>query len=193
MEYFGLKEADLDKKIGLTIINEEKKHKLNFVPNTLRTLLEQSIDLQGKLTKSLLKKLAKFESTNQNYFTENSSPKTTDEYKRITEKADEGHWYYPIKIIKEHQVKLSLEDFIQLSDSMAPRLFTIASHAKTQKNPIVAASIVSNGLISNFFLAKPKQVKAEFRKSTFTDAMRWKKVIFVAAGTGLAPFRAYIQ
>ena len=36
-------------------------------------------------------------------------------------------------------------------------------------------------------------MKAELRKSTFTDAMKWQKVIFVAAGTGLAPFRAYIQ
>jgi len=45
-------------------------------------------------------------------------------------------------LIKEHEVKLAFEDFIELSDSMAPRLFTIASHAKTQKNVIVAASIV---------------------------------------------------
>jgi hypothetical protein len=40
IEYFGVKEAELDKKIGLKVINEEKKSKLNFVPNTLRTLLE---------------------------------------------------------------------------------------------------------------------------------------------------------
>ena len=76
---------------------------------------------------------------------------------------------------------------------MAPRLFTIASHAKTQKNPIVAASLVANGLISKFFLQQPNSMRAELRKSTFTDAMKWKKVIFVAAGTGLAPFRAYLQ
>ncbi len=76
---------------------------------------------------------------------------------------------------------------------MAPRLFTIASYYHAQKNPIIAASLVEHGLISKFFLAKPQAVKAELRKSTFTDAMKWKKVIFVAAGTGLAPFRAYIQ
>jgi len=43
---------------------------------------------------------------------------------------------------------------------MAPRLFTIASHAKTQKNVIVVASIVKNGLISKYFLSKPVFFKA---------------------------------
>lgn len=76
---------------------------------------------------------------------------------------------------------------------MAPRLFTMASYCKVQPNVIVAASLVENGLISKFFMEKPIEMKAELRKSTFTDAMKWKKVIFVAAGTGLAPFRAYIQ
>lgn len=76
---------------------------------------------------------------------------------------------------------------------MAPRLFTIASHAKTQKNVFIAASMVEKGLISKFFLRKPDLLRVELRKSAFTDAMEWKKVIFIAAGTGLAPFRAYIQ
>ena len=88
---------------------------------------------------------------------------------------------------------LTFEDFVELSDSMAPRLFTMASHAKTQKNAVVAASIVDGGLISKFILEKPKKIKAELRKSTFTDAMKWKKAIFIAAGTGVAPFRAYLQ
>ncbi len=51
---------DLDRRIGLQKINEEKKLKLNFVPQTLRTLLEDSIDIQGRLTKAVLKKLSKF-------------------------------------------------------------------------------------------------------------------------------------
>lgn len=45
--------------IDLKIINEDKKLKINFIPRTLRKLLEESIDLQGKLTKSVLKKLSK--------------------------------------------------------------------------------------------------------------------------------------
>jgi hypothetical protein len=40
VDYFEIKEEDLDKKIGLTVMNEDKKVKLNFVPNTIRTLLE---------------------------------------------------------------------------------------------------------------------------------------------------------
>lgn len=58
--YFGFKLEDIDRRIGLQKINEEKKLKLNFVPQTLRTLLEDSIDIQGRLTKAVLKKLSKF-------------------------------------------------------------------------------------------------------------------------------------
>jgi len=69
--------SDLDLPIGITKINLDKKIKLNFIPNTIRTLLEESIDLQGKFTKSVLKKLSKFESKTPSYFTDNSS-KTTE-------------------------------------------------------------------------------------------------------------------
>lgn len=36
-------------------------------------------------------------------------------------------------------------------------------------------------------------MKAELRKSSFNDAMKWKKVIFISVGTGFAPFRGYLQ
>jgi hypothetical protein len=49
-------------------MKEDKKIKLNFVPGTIQTLLEDSIDLQGKLSKSVLKKVAKFPSNNPEYF-----------------------------------------------------------------------------------------------------------------------------
>ena len=66
-------------------------------------LLESHIDIQGRLTKSILKKIAKFPSNDQNYFVVNSNPKSTPEYKRITEEiADSNDWYYLFRIVKEN-------------------------------------------------------------------------------------------
>jgi sulfite reductase alpha subunit-like flavoprotein len=40
------------------------------------------------------------------------------------------------------EVQMGFEDFVELSDSIAPRLFTIASSYKKQKNVVVMASII---------------------------------------------------
>lgn len=79
IEYFEIPESALGLKAGLVKMKEDKKIKLNFVPTTLAAILEDYVDLQGKLTKSVLKKLAKFHSNNPEYFTENSL-KTTKEF-----------------------------------------------------------------------------------------------------------------
>lgn len=82
-DYFGVK---LDSTVTIEQLND-KKLSLNFVyPLTIRKLLQQHIDLQHKITKGTMKKLAKFQSKDEKYFIENSNHRTTDEFKRITEK-----------------------------------------------------------------------------------------------------------
>ena len=82
-KHFGL---DLDQVLTLEQLNE-KKLSLGFVfPLTVRKLLEKHIDLQHRITKGVMKKLAKFSGKGQQYFLDNSNIKTTDEFKRITEK-----------------------------------------------------------------------------------------------------------
>jgi hypothetical protein len=52
--------------VSVEKINEEKKVKLNFLPYCkLIDLLRHHIDVQGRLTKSVLKKVSKFPSNNQ--------------------------------------------------------------------------------------------------------------------------------
>lgn len=64
---------------------------------------------------------------------------------------------------------MCFEDFVELSDSVGPRLFTIASSWKAQKSVAVIASIVEEGLISKHFNRSPTTMKAELRKSLFTS------------------------
>lgn len=104
----------LQSYVSVEKVSEDKKLKLNFVPYCkLIELLESHIDVQGRLTKAVLKKLAKFPSDDKDYFVANSSPKTTSEFKRITE--DNGscsEWFYLFKLIKEKNVKITFEDFV---------------------------------------------------------------------------------
>lgn len=73
--------------VDIDILDSNKKNKFNFVaPVRIRQLLEEYLDLQFRITKGLLKKLSKFKSKSPEYFLSNSSAKTTEEYKRLSEK-----------------------------------------------------------------------------------------------------------
>lgn len=102
--------------------------------------------------------------------------------------------HYLFKFIEHFQVEMTFETFVQLSDPMAPRLFTIASSALKSPNVIeIVDSLEEEGLCSKFLKARPKELRVEIKDSTFDDAMQNEKIILVSAGTGFAPFKGYIE
>ena len=63
-----------------------------------------------------------------------------------------------IDLVVTHKPEMTFEDFIELSESVQPRLFTVASSYKVEKNVVIVASIVQNGLISKHFVRKPSKI-----------------------------------
>lgn len=58
LEYFKLKPETI---VDVQVINRDTKNKFNFItPATVKELLEVYVDLQFRITKSILKKLGKF-------------------------------------------------------------------------------------------------------------------------------------
>ena len=141
----------------------DKRPKLNFVPPVkLHTLLHSYINLQNPITKSVLKHLAKLPSNDPAYFKSNSSPKTTEEYKRLS-----TTFHTLFDLVEKHNVDMTFETFVHLSDPIAPRLFTIASSSKVKKHVEIVDSIEDFGLCSKFFNNNPHQVRVEIRDSSF--------------------------
>lgn len=45
-------------------------------------------------------------------------------------------------LIKKYKVHIIFEDFIEISDAVAPRLFTVASSFRKHKDAVIVASLV---------------------------------------------------
>lgn len=65
--------------------------------------------------------------------------------------------HYLFRFIEHYKVQMTFETFVQLSDPIAPRLFTIASSAvKHPKTIHIVDSLEDEGLCSKYFKTHPK-------------------------------------
>jgi len=180
-------------------------------PISVETYLTRFCDLQGALRKKQLKDLAPFCSNDDN------------KNKLLFLASNEGKAEFEIQIssrlkglvdiIEEFDVKLSLEQLIQISTLITPRLYTIASSNKKHPDCVhLCVSISDNalpdgkhkvGMTSDYLTRKHKEslqgkslgkARINIRDSTFTLPLDANlPVIMVGPGAGVAPFKGFVD
>jgi NADPH-ferrihemoprotein reductase len=180
-------------------------------PISVETYLTKFCDIQGSLKKKQLKDLAQF--------CQNEDKKN----KLLFLASSEGKAEYDIQIqsrmrglldlIEEYGIQLSLENLLQISSLIQPRLYTIASSSKQHPNSVHLCVTVSDdtlpdgtnkrGLTSSYLVRRYQEslqgkalgkAKINIRDSTFslpTDSS--KPVIMVGPGAGIAPFKGFVD
>jgi NADPH-ferrihemoprotein reductase len=190
--------------------DESFKHPIPS-PISVETYLSKFCDLQGALRKKQLKELAQFcqneDSKNKLLFLASGEGKA--EYDIQIQSRMRGL----LDLIEEYGVKLSLENLLQISSTIQPRLYTIASSSKQHPNSvhlcvtvnddILSDGTTKRGLTSAYLVNKHEEflqgktlgkAKINIRDSTFslpTDANT--PLIMVGPGAGIAPFKGFID
>jgi NADPH-ferrihemoprotein reductase len=204
---FSLKSAEQQRRTG----TPNRKPKFPFPsPIKVETALKHFCDLNGPLKKNVLRSLSEFipdEATKQKlaYL---AAPQGKEEFDKLVE----GEHKTLIDILKEYKIKLTLDQFIELSARIAPRYYTIASsstmHAKSLH---IVVSMVSeplpggkswSGLVTQQLLNLHKDFKsngtAKLRITVLPSTFILPEhintpTIMIGPGTGIAPFRAFLQ
>jgi len=180
-------------------------------PISVETYLTKFCDLTSSLRKKQLKDLAQFcaNEDNKNKLLFLASSEGKAEYDIQIQSRMRGL----IDLIEDYGVKLSLENLIQVSSLIQPRLYTIASSSKQHPNSahlcvtvhddILADGTTKRGLTSTYLVRKYQEflqgktlgkAKINIRDSTFslpTDSNT--PVIMVGPGAGIAPFKGFID
>jgi NADPH-ferrihemoprotein reductase len=178
-------------------------------PISIETYLTKFCDLQGSMRKKQLKDLAQFckNEDNKNKLLFLASSEGKAEYDAQIQSGMRGL----IDIIEDFDVKLSLENLIQISSLIQPRLYTIASSSKQNPNNVQLCVSINNdalpngsnklGLTSGFLVRRYEEflqgknlgkAKINIRDSTFslpTDASL--PIVMVGPGAGIAPFKGF--
>lgn len=178
---------------------------------TVKEYLQRWIDLQGVLKKSSVKNQIEYikDENTKKTLTDLMLLKNRKNYNSMIKKK-----YGLIDILTEFNIKLKLEELIDIGTHIQPRYYTIASSAK--KDPTRVALCISltiddlgdqkkYGLTSNYLCEifrnfkrsksdNSSNILVNFQKSNFViPTVNETSSICISTGAGFAPFKAFID
>ncbi|CAF0969736.1 unnamed protein product [Brachionus calyciflorus] len=204
--------VDLDQTFSLINIEEDATKKHPFpCPTTFRTALTYYLDITSLPTTQLLKELAQ-------YANDENEKKSLQ---LMASASEEGKAHYNSFIRDEHtdlvnllekmtSLKPPIDHVMELLPRLQARYYSISSSPKVHPNTIhITCTVVEyetkdgrqcKGVTTNWLLNKPvlddlkSKVPIFVRKSQFRLPFKFQtSVIMIGPGTGLAPFRGFLQ
>ncbi|CAL7941894.1 unnamed protein product [Xylocopa violacea] len=203
--------VDLDTVITLTNTDEESTKKHPFpCPTSYRTALTHYLDITSNPRTHILKELAEY----------CSDPNDKEKLKLMTSTTAEGKAAYQQWVVQENRnivhiledipsLKPALDHLCELLPRLQCRYYSISSSPKLHPTTIHITAVVieyktptgriNKGVTTSWLKEKhptdpPSYVPIFVRKSQFRLPTRTSiPIIMVGPGTGIAPFRAFIQ
>ena len=174
---------------------------------SIREYLKNRCDLQGELTKKVLKGLANYCSVDAK---EDLLSYTRPEGKAKFKSEIKEKQLTILQIIENYNINLPFEAFVNICPEIKPREYTIASsNAANPKNihMIIALTVdflgdediklgLTSQYIQNLFDTWQEQetfINCFTSDSSFTPPNDNQDVTMIATGSGMAPFRAMLQ
>ncbi|KAK0083960.1 hypothetical protein PV325_007857 [Microctonus aethiopoides] len=204
-------EADLDRVITLTNTDEESTKKNPFpCPCSYRTAFTHYLDITSNPRTHVIKELAEY----------CSDPADKEKLKLMSSTAAEGKALYQQWIVAENRnivhiledipsLKPALDHLCEILPRLQCRYYSISSSSKLHPSTIHITAVVveyktptgriNRGVTTNWLKQKqptnpPCYVPIFVRKSQFRLPTRTiTPIIMVGPGTGIAPFRGFIQ
>jgi len=199
---------DLDQIISIHSVDDRNDNKPIVGPCTIRALLSQYFDITFYVKKQLLRVLAQFAQDpvqQATLFRLASDEPGNVEYENHIVKANRTIY----EVLKEFDsVDVPLQHFLEHLPKLNPRYYSISSSPNEHKDTVHITAVVTNwetpterfaqGVTTTWFsqldLTSPCVAPSFIRKSPFKPPTNLSiPLIMVGPGTGLAPFRGFLQ
>lgn len=176
-----------------------------YGPSTLRQILTDTVDITTPPRKSLLKALAEFASDSHEKTRLNLLAKDGDQFDEYSKWIKHDHRTIIEVLAHFPSIKIPLQSLIELLPRLAPRYYSISSSPNAHPGKVHITSVVVRfhtptgrehlGVCSTWLadLQPGSQVPVFIRESSFKLPVAPGPVIMVGPGTGLAPFRGFLQ